>query len=150
MYSGSEKMKTGLMDAIMTVWNKATSSEGTRNLIMWADRHVCVEVFPSIWVLEAAVKKAGSSDNIRYGVVGLLDLVLYQGVSPGELSVRQISGRGLPANKGRLDTILGRRELAKSLADYIKAHGLSEALHAKIMEWHVGIDVYRTDMGFAP
>ena len=79
-----------------------------------------------------------------------MDLVLYQGVVPGELSVRQISGRGLPANKGKLDTILGRRELAKSLADYIKEHGLSDALHTKIMEWHVGIDVYRTQMGCVP
>ena len=65
---------------------------------------------------EAVVKKGGSDDNIRYSIVGLVDLVLYQGVVPGELSVRQVSGRGLPANKGRLDTILGRRELAKSLA----------------------------------
>ena len=46
MRSGSEKMKTGLMDAIMTVWNRSMLNESTRKLIVWADRHVVVEVFP--------------------------------------------------------------------------------------------------------
>ena len=98
-------MKTGLMDAIVTVWNRSRLNASTRKLIMWADRHVVVGVFPSIWMPAAVVKKGGSDDNIRYSIVGLLNLVLYQGVVPGELSVRQVSGRGPLANEGRFDTI---------------------------------------------
>ena len=68
----------------------------------------------------------------------------------GELSVRQLSGKGLPGGKGILDTLIAKEELAILLIKKFRAMGVTESMVAKLEVWATGHDAYRGMVGFKP
>ena len=70
------------------------------------------------------MKRASTADEICWCTCGLLDLTKTGNVAPGELSQRQLTGRGLPGNKGVLDLLLAKRELMKVWVEKAKSWNL--------------------------
>ena len=44
-------------------------------------------------------------------VNGVLDSILFNGITAPEIATRQLTGRGLPGGRGLLDLFLAKREL---------------------------------------
>ena len=142
-----DEMKVGLVDAIITVWNRLMIDSDCREIVMWADNNFSPTIFDSIYKYEAVVKKAGTLENIRYVIAGLIDLVVHQGTSSGELAVRQLSGKGLPGGKGKIDMQIAKKDLCNALKDHCATQKCTsmydEMLLVKLSNWAVGIDRYR-------
>ena len=51
---GTEEMKTGYIDAVLTVWNRALSHESIRKLVVRADKSMNPTPFGSIYKIEAS------------------------------------------------------------------------------------------------
>lgn len=122
--SHAEPVKTSYVDAVQTVWKRLMSDKECKGMIMWQDAQGCT-VFDSVYKLEALVKKAGALSNIKFCVSYILDQVMNDGAAPGEFAVRQLSGKGLPGGKGKIDMCLAKKELSQALKDYASDHGYS-------------------------
>ena len=86
-------------------------------------------------------------DNIRWTISALLDLVSHHGTSSAEFSVRQLSGKGLPGEKGKIELFLARKELARAFHCHAVNMRYSEQLLNYLDRWCAGINLYREDMG---
>ena len=102
----SEVMKTGLVDACYTTHNRALRHDEIRDLLWDADRELDATPFDSVYKIEAAVKRGQSTEGILWCIGGVLDAVRFQGVTPGEVALRVLTGRGLPGGKGLFDLIV--------------------------------------------
>ena len=60
--------------------------------------------------------------------MALLDLVSHHGTSSAEFSVRQLSGKGLPGGKSKIEIILGKKELARAFHCHAVSMRYSEQL----------------------
>eukprot|EP00969_Alexandrium_andersonii_P104593 4614677-Alexandrium_andersonii.AAC.1 len=98
----SEQIKPAFVDACMTVWNRALAHDDLRLLVVKADEEL--ELFDSVYKLEAVIKKAGSYNQIRWCICAIIDAVRHLGVTAPEIALRQLTGRGLAGGKGLLDT----------------------------------------------
>ena len=116
MAPSSEKVTTSFVDACFTVNARLLSNEKLQLLCEDADS-AGVTPLDSIYKYEAIVKRASSPQLIYWCVAGLLDLVKMKLASPGDISLRQLSGRGLPGGKGILDTLIAKRELACAIVE---------------------------------
>ena len=96
------------------------------------------------------VKRAQPPQMIHWCAAGLLDMLLTKTASIGELSVRQLTGNGLPGGKGILDTLIAKEELAMLLIKKFRAMGVSEGVVGKLEVWHGGHASYREMVGFKP
>ena len=147
MAKSSDAVKGGLIDAALTVHSRMLSVPSIADLVVWADATCEPPIFDSIYKLEAIIKKAGTPEMIRWCVAGIIDMVLNLGSTPGEVALRQITGRGMPGGKGKVDLLMGKRELAKCLATYSEEKQVSAMLNSKFSLWHTGVDKYRRDVG---
>ena len=102
-------MKTGLVDACYTTHNRALRHDEIRDLLWDADRELDATPFDSVYKIEAAVKRGQSTEGILWCIGGVLAAVRFQGVTPGEVALRVLTGRGLPGGKGLLDLIWASR-----------------------------------------
>ena len=86
-------------------------------------------------------------DNIRWTIAALIDSVTHHGTSSAEFSVRQLSGKGLPGGKGKIELILAKKKLARALHCHAASMRYSEQLQNYLDRWCVGIHLFREDMG---
>ena len=145
MASCAEVMKTSYVDACLTVWRRCMSDPECALLITWQDSQAQA-IFDSLYKLDAIVKRANSVTHICYSLGYIIDMVYNQGASAGEFAVRQLSGKGLPGGKGKIDMILAKRELALGFKEFCVDRKFSEAFVKKIVTWSDGIHYYRRDM----
>ena len=69
-------------------------------------------------------------------------------VAPGELSQRQLTGRGLPGNKGVHDLLLAKRELMRVWVEKAKSLTLGKKVIDRLEKWRDGGHrAFRQDMG---
>ena len=103
----------------------------------------------SIYKYETAIKRAPSDEMAKWSIGGMIDF--YQGglLTSGELSSRQISGRGLPGGKGVIDLLVGKAEGGLALERKAREIGgfRSETLNA-MKRWLGSHVSYRRDVGF--
>jgi len=144
----SEPIKTAFVDACFTIEKRMLRNNDIAKLIIDADLTMPNNPFNSVYKLEAIIKKAGTEANIRWCVSGCLDLVRSNAISSGELALRQLTGRGLPGNKGILDTLLGKLELGQHVAKTGITLQLDPSLLTRMNRWlDNGHHEYRKDLG---
>ena len=83
-------------------------------------------------------------------VAGCIDLVEAGQASVGELSIKQMTGKGLPSGKGVLDVLLAKHELAAALTQKASEIGLTSKTIEACTRWGKSHVNYRSDMGFRP
>ena len=140
-----EGITVGFIDAAQTVINR-TDDPVIQGLFRLQD-DLDVPVFTSVYQVEGVVKKAGTMAKIRWSLSGLVDSVLHRGVSPGELAVKKLTGKGLPGGKGLVDTLIGQYDLATTLTSWARTNGMEENLLKKMDYWcATGFHEFRMDM----
>ena len=140
-----EGITVGFIDAAQTVINR-TDDPVIQGLLRLQD-DLDVPVFTSVYQVEGVVKKAGTMAKIRWSLSGLVDSVLHRGVSPGELAVKKLTGKGLPGGKGLVDTLIGQYDLATTLTSWARTNGMEENLLKKMDYWcATGFHEFRMDM----
>ena len=105
---GSEPMKPALVDTCLTIERRILCNESLKEDLMMAERNG--PVFTSVSQYDAAVKKGGTGVLIEWSLRMMIDYVLFQNTPAGELSVRALSGKGLPAGKGLVDLFMAKRD----------------------------------------
>eukprot|EP00959_Pyramimonas_sp_CCMP1952_P367472 7696943-Pyramimonas_sp.AAC.1 len=68
--------------------------------------------------------------------------------SVGEISLRQLTGRGLPGGKGLLDLLIAKNELGHCFITKFRAMGLNAGALQRMEAWSVGHDACRTMVGY--
>ena len=145
LHPGAEPVKASYVDAVFTVHNRLLSMPRVADALLTADSDG-TSAFDSVYKMDAVIKRCGSPQCIAFVTLGLLDAVLKGVVTPGELSLRNLTGRGLPGGKGLLDTMVAKYELADKLFTHAVSLSLQPALMVKVQEWSTGVDMYRQNM----
>ncbi len=102
----------------------------------------------SIYKYEAFIKKSTSQQHLRFAIGGAIDLACSNQTSAGELSLRQITGRGLAGGRGIVDLLGGKLELGLALGRKAQEMGLSNKCCTTIARWLSSHSDYRADMGY--
>ena len=135
MASCSEAMKPSLADAAMTAWQRVLQDPDLRDLLLCQEQVYDPPVFDSIYKYEAIIKKCNTFDNIRWTIGALLDLVAHHGTASAEFSVRQLSGKGLPGGKGKIELMLAKKDLARAFHCHAVSMRYSEQLLNYLDRW---------------
>ena len=110
MASSSGTTKVAYVDAVFTVHARLLTVTGYSALVQWPDENFEPPIFPSMYKFDAIVERRTTSENSRYGVAGIIDMVVHQHAPTGELSVRQLTGQVLLGGKSKLDLTLGKKD----------------------------------------
>ena len=137
------------MDAVFTTMKRLMATPEIQAEIIRADSRGDTP-FDTVYKYETIVKRCPSTASMLWCVCGLIDWVRAGLASTGELSVRQLSGKGLPGGKGVLDVLIGKQEVAHALTRTSESIGLSPDLARHLSQWSLSHTNYRADMGYTP
>ncbi|CAK0895676.1 unnamed protein product [Prorocentrum cordatum] len=143
----SEKISETYVDACFTVGARLMSNAQTQKIVVEADSSGTTP-FDSIYKYEAVVKRAQSGNLIHWCTAGLLDLVTAKMTTAGEISLRQLTGRGLPGGKGLLDLLIAKQELGHCIIKKVHDMGLNASTLQRLETWISGHDAYRSMVGY--
>ena len=142
----AEPVKVGFVDATVTVFKRLMwALPDTASLVTYYD-HSGSGLFDSMYKLEKIVQKGGEGKGIHWCVVGVIHLVKKKIYNPAELSVRVLSGKGMPGGKGVLDLLTTQQEAAFELVAYAQRTKYEPCLTKRMTRWSQGADVYSQDM----
>ena len=145
LHPGAEPVKAAYVDAVFTVHKRLLSMDRVAEAVLRADA-AGSSAFDSVYKMDAVIKRCGSPQCIAFVTLALLDAVSKSILTPGELSIRNLTGRGLPGGKGFLDTMVAKYELADKLFAHAVSLNLQPAALVKIQGWATGVDLYRQHM----
>ena len=145
LHPGAEPVKAAYVDAVFTVHKRLLSVDRVAEAVLRADA-AGNSAFDSVYKMDAVIKRCGSPQCIAFVTLALLDAVSKSILTPGELSIRNLTGRGMPGGKGLLDTMVAKYELADKLFTHAVSLNLQPAALIKIQEWASGVDLYRQHM----
>ena len=128
-----EPMKLAYIAAVFTIWRRCMQDDVCRHIIHWQDGQA-LPIFDSAYKLEALVKRATSVPCIRYCLGTIIDMVYNHGACAGEFAVRQLSGKGLPGGKGKIDMILAKKELSQALKTFAVDNKCSDLFVQKLTQ----------------
>ncbi|CAK0870056.1 unnamed protein product [Prorocentrum cordatum] len=143
----SAKISETYVDACFTVGARLMNNDQTQKIVVEADSNGTTP-FDSIYKYEAVVKRAQSGNLIHWCTAGLLDLVMTKMTAAGEVSLRQLAGRGLPGGKGLLDLLVAENELGHCIIKKMRDMGLRASTLQRLETWIVGHDAYRAMVGY--
>ncbi|CAK0909905.1 unnamed protein product [Prorocentrum cordatum] len=142
----SEKISETYVDACFTVGARLMSNVQTQKIVVEADSSGTTP-FDSIYKYEAVVKRAQSGNLTHWCTAGLRDLVTAKMTTAGEISLRQLTGRGLPGGKGLLDLLIAKQELGHCIIKKVHDMGLNASTLQRLETWISGHDAYRSMVG---
>ena len=105
----SESITTSYIDAALTVYDRLLSIDEAKAIVLDAEERWGVKSpWDSVYKLEAVIKKCGraspqTTKKLLWVLGCVTDTVLYLELSPGQISVRALSGKGQPGGKGLVD-----------------------------------------------
>ena len=103
----------------------------------------------SVYKYEAVIKRAPSDATMVWCFAGLLDLYRSGLATEGELSIRQLNGRGLAGGKGIVDLLVGKHEAALALErKAFEINGFHKTTVSAIARWKQHHLLYRQDKGY--
>ena len=113
------------VDAAILVHSRILVHEEARDLVLWAEHHWGKQTpWCSIYRLEAVCRKVGnSSQKMVWVLASVQDLLANDQIQATSLSVKNLSGRGMPGNRGTIDLIL----LKGALKDLFTGQWLRES-----------------------
>jgi hypothetical protein len=112
----SEAVSVTFARAALVVWDRLLADDVLRAMIIAVEENLTGKSpFDSVYKLEAIVSKGRGPDGTRWLVTGLADLVEDGMATPGELSVRNLTGKSM-GNKGVLDVLMYKMELGSHIA----------------------------------
>jgi len=138
----SEKVTESFVDACFTTGARLMSNPSTQALCVKADAEGKTPL-DSIYKYDATVKRAQTFELIHWCTAGLIDIVSAKMSTPGELSLRQLIGRGLLGGKGVLDMLIAKHEMAKGIHAKFTDMGVDAITLTRIEKWCTGHDEYR-------
>jgi hypothetical protein len=112
MAGSSEPVTETFMALAFRLWEQLLTHAPCRDLILWAERAWGKSSpFDTVMKMEAVVVKAkGSTDAAEWLVASMISYVQRGFMTPGELSVRNLTGKG-SGNRGILDMWLFKRSV---------------------------------------
>ncbi|CAK0828182.1 unnamed protein product [Prorocentrum cordatum] len=120
----SEPVKPAFVDAVFTVFQRLMTDDVCKQMVLASE--VDFEGAFTMCKLEAVVKRCGSIELIRWTVSMLYHQLQNGDLLPTDLSLRQYTGRGNPGNKGILDLVVAKHEVATFMAEDAKSRSFDE------------------------
>ena len=96
----SDKMCPALVDAAFTVMRRFFGTDAPAAIYAIKMDSQGLNPIDSLYKWDAIIKKAPSKDYLAWCVTGIIDASRDGLIQPGELSLRQMTGRGLAGGKG--------------------------------------------------
>lgn len=113
--SSSEKVTLSFVRAALVVWDKLLCHDVLRSMIVHVEETLAGRSpFDSVYKMEAIITKAKDIGKISWCVAALADMVQDHLCGPGELSVRNLTGKGI-GNRGVLDLLLYKKDAVEFL-----------------------------------
>ena len=98
--AGDEKLTASLVDAAFTVMKRFLATDAAAATYAIKMDSLGLNPIDSIYKWEGIIKRAPSKDYVGWCVTGIIDASRSGLIQPGELSVRQLTGKGLAGGKG--------------------------------------------------
>jgi hypothetical protein len=152
----SDKVTAGYVDTVLKCKKRIfNDSEATAKLLMAEDQWMRSTPWDSLYKLECLATKLGARDSNKHSVKlnWMIDYIhdrFRAGFSEkGEFSVRSLSGKGMPNNKGLLDTALFKLDLCQHSLDVVlESIPGSKESKAMIRQYGGDFEKYRASFGY--
>ena len=144
----AEPVHQAFITSVFSVWKRfmgvAECADAVAMVI--ATDHAGSPLWNSMYKLLELVKKGGTPRGIHWCVAGVHGLVNQKIYLPSEVSIRVLSGKGMPNGRGLLDLLLYALELAEGLVAHAQRNQYESAMVTVLERWLRGYDVYASDL----
>ena len=151
----SEKITAGYIDTALTVYDRILSIEQAAAIVLDAEERWGVKSpWDSVYKLEVVIKKCGrpspqTTKRLLWVLGFTTDAMLDLELSPGQLSVRSLSGKGQPGNKGLVDFWLYKGCLLTHLTDtFLSELNLPSEVKTEIRGYFKSPVIFRNLFGY--
>ena len=150
-----EEISYAFADAALTVWNRILSNDKCKQIIIDAENKWGKRTpWDSVYKLEGVVKRCGrpgdiATANITWCLAGVSDMILNDQQPSGFFTVRMISGRGHPGNKGVLDLLIYKKSVKQEAMNYLRDLNVFASDELELVDQYLNNhESYRNKFGY--